>query len=271
MTTDRVLESRRPLSEAELIRAVVRAGGLWRQVEVARRTGSTNADVAARARGGAAEGLVLAAEEQASGRGRMGRSWVSPPGASLTFSVLLRPDGVPPARRGWLPLIAGVAAASAVRDTSGADARLKWPNDVLISGRKLAGILAEQHGGEVVVGIGINVSASAAELPAPGPASLPATSLLRVLERLERQYLAWRADPGAGRVRDAYRALCSTLGREVRVELPGGQLLSGSALDVDSDGRLLVRPSAAGRCAEVSPAGADGLVGVAAGDVVHVR
>ena len=95
---------------------------------------------------------MLVAEEQTAGRGRLGRTWTSVPGAALTFSVLLRPATVPPARRGWLPLLAGVAVASAVRSVTGAggrrrcrvDAVLKWPNDVLVGDRKLAGILAEQ-------------------------------------------------------------------------------------------------------------------------------
>ena len=107
----------------------------------------------------------------------MGRSWVSAPGASLTFSVLLRPGSVPAARRGWLPLLTGVAVASAVRDVSGVTAVLKWPNDVLAGSRKLAGILAEQSGDAVVVGIGLNVATPADALPV-SPSGLPATSLL---------------------------------------------------------------------------------------------
>ena len=100
-----------PLDAAALGRAVVRPGGLWRAVEVTAMTGSTNADLLARAAAGAAEGLVLAAEEQRAGRGRMGRAWLAPPRAALTFSLLVRPRTVPPGRRGWLPLLAGVAGA----------------------------------------------------------------------------------------------------------------------------------------------------------------
>src|SRR5580698_9986395 len=101
-------------------------------LDVTPSTGSTNADLLARARDGAPEGEILAAEEQTAGRGRMGRSWQSPPRAALTFSLLLRPAPVPPARRGWLPLLAGAAVAGAVRIVAGLDARLKWPNDVLV-------------------------------------------------------------------------------------------------------------------------------------------
>ncbi|HYZ53907.1 MAG TPA: biotin--[acetyl-CoA-carboxylase] ligase [Streptosporangiaceae bacterium] len=276
MTADRVPPPRPPLEAAALNGHIVRPDGLWREVSVVERTGSTNADLIARARDGAPEGLVLAAEEQTSGRGRMGRAWLSPPRAALTFSVLLRPAAVPPARRGWLPLLAGVATAAAVRQVSGLEAQLKWPNDVLIGGRKLAGILAEQAGDAVVVGIGVNVSTGAGELPATGPSSLAATSLLlagsasldrelllrQVLAELERWYLAWRSgaggDPQATGLRSAYLEICSTLGRDVRAELPGGQVIYGSVADIDADGRLVV-------------AGPAGVVAVGAGDVLHVR
>src|SRR6202044_1415756 len=122
---------------------------------------------------------VLAAEEQTAGRGRGGRTWVSRPGASLTFSVLLRPVTVPPSSRGWLPLLTGVAVAAGVRSASGVAAGLKWPNDVLVGDRKLAGILAEQStdGDTVVVGVGLNVATEERELPV-SPTGLPATSLL---------------------------------------------------------------------------------------------
>ncbi|MBV9384497.1 MAG: biotin--[acetyl-CoA-carboxylase] ligase, partial [Streptosporangiaceae bacterium] len=193
-----------------------------------------------------------------------------------TFSVLLRPGGaVPPSRLGWLPLLAGVAVATAVETVTGLRARLKWPNDVLIGDRKLAGILAEQSGGAVVAGIGINVSTAPEELPPPGPGALRPTSLsiegaasaarepllIEVLTGLERWYAAFRADPDPERngLRAEYARLCETLGRAVRVELPAGGLLAGVAEGVDTDGRLLVRGPAQ------SP------IPVAAGDVVHLR
>ena len=268
------------LDAAVLRRALVRPGGLWRAVEVLASTGSTNADLLARAVAGAPEGVVLAAEEQTSGRGRMGRSWVSPPRAALTFSLLVRPGTVSPARRGWLPLLAGVSVASAVRVAAGVDARLKWPNDVLAGPAKLGGILAEAVGEAVVVGIGLNVSTEPSELPPPGPGpggALPATSLrvlaapgpadrerllTEILAAFEHWYQAWRqagGDPDRCGLRAEYTRLCATIGRRVRVELPGGQLVSGLAAGVDPDGRLLVRVSS----------GAE--VPVAAGDVVHLR
>jgi BirA family biotin operon repressor/biotin-[acetyl-CoA-carboxylase] ligase len=100
MTTEDAAAGRQPLSEPELRRAVIRPGGFWRSLTVAEVTGSTNADLFARAAAGAAEGTVLAAEAQTAGRGRMGRTWVTPPAAALLFSVLLRPAAVPPARPG---------------------------------------------------------------------------------------------------------------------------------------------------------------------------
>jgi len=270
--------------------AVTRPGGLWRSVEVTAVTGSTNADLLARAAAGEPEGLVLAAEQQSAGRGRLGRAWVAPPRAALTFSVLLRPAAVPRARLGWLPLLAGVAVAAAIRTQAGVDARLKWPNDVLVgpagvpaggSGgvvppRKLAGILAEAAGDAVVVGIGVNVSTGPAELPPPGPGGLAATSLAiegaatadravllaGILAGLERRYRAWSAvsgDTERSGLRAEYTGLCGTLGRRVRVELPGGRLLDGVAAALDADGRLLV---------SMPP---DTDLPVAAGDIVHLR
>src|SRR5882724_9521826 len=132
-----------PLDIAWLTGELPGIAGPWTAIEIVRQTGSTNTDLLARAASGAAEGLVLVAEEQTAGRGRLGRPWETPPGTALALSVLLRPAGVPAARHGWLPLIAGISVAAATRAVSGVDARLKWPNDVLIGDGKLAGILAE--------------------------------------------------------------------------------------------------------------------------------
>ena len=265
-----------PLALATIRAAAI--GGLWTSVDVVASTGSTNADLLARvgADRSAAEGCVLVAEEQTAGRGRLGRSWTSVPGASLTFSVLLRPYSVPAARRGWLPLLTGVAVAGAVRAAAGVDAVLKWPNDVLVGDRKLAGILAEQspEGSAVVVGVGLNVATPEGALPVT-PSGLPATSLfaeganvsrdtllIEILHQLERWYLAFRVDPDPERagLLASYRDVCGTLGRSVRVELPGDRVLEGAAEDVDADGCLLVRL-----------VGATSVTRVSAGDVVHLR
>ncbi len=268
-----------PLDAGRLTAALVRPGGLWQHIEVVPETGSTNTDLLARAGSGADAGTVLAAEAQTAGKGRLGRTWTSAPGASLTFSVLLRPAGVAAPLLGWLPLLAGVAVAAATARVAAVDARLKWPNDVLAGGRKVAGILAESHGGAVVVGIGINVCQQAADLPVPTATSLLAEQaaarppsaggaldreelLIAILTGLQRWYTAWagpvRGDADACGLRAEYLRWCDTIGREVRVQLPGGRELTGEAAGVDELGRLVVR-------------GPDGVVEINAGDVVHVR
>ncbi len=267
MAEQRVRVERSALDAAALTRAVVRPGGLWREIQVLAVTGSTNADLLARARAGAAEGAVLVAEAQTAGRGRVNRSWVSPPRAALTFSVLLRPAAVRPAQRGWLPLLTGVAVAAALRESAGVDAALKWPNDVLIGGRKVAGILAEAHGDAIVTGVGLNVTLTAPDLPMPGATSLLLAGAAvtdrqvlaaAILDRLAVRYRAWCAAPDAAAWREDYLRCCATVGQPVRVQLPGGSGLSGTAVDVDPAGRLVVRAAA-------------GLIPVSAGDVVHVR
>ncbi len=266
---------RPPLRVEPLRRALVRPGSLWSVLEVVERTGSTNADVAQAARHGAAEGLVVVAEEQESGRGRLDRGWVSPPSAGLTFSVLLRPDVVPVHRWGWLPLLAGVALTRAVRMITELEAGLKWPNDLLLGPerRKAAGLLAEVvNGGALVLGVGLNVTTRPEELPRAdatslkieGAASTDRDILLRaILRELSGDYQLWRdaaGDPEASGLRRAYVESCDTVGRRVQVELPGADTLVGEAVDIDTDGRLVVDPDGGGQ-----------TVPVAAGDVVHAR
>ena len=269
------------LDEAALRATLLTPGSLWTALDVVAETGSTNADLMAAALAGAPEGTVLAAEYQNRGRGRQGRTWATPPAArALTFSVLLRPAAVPPGGRGWLPLLAGVATARALRAAAAVDAVLKWPNDVLAGGAKLAGILAEQAGDAIVVGIGINVGAQAEDLPPRGPGALPATSLAilsaagpdsappagrtallaAVLGELARWYRRWTAagDADASGLREEYLRRCATIGARVAVELPGGARLSGTAAGIDPAGRLLVET-------------AGELVPVSAGDVIHLR
>jgi BirA family biotin operon repressor/biotin-[acetyl-CoA-carboxylase] ligase len=229
-------------------------GDGWR-VDVVETVDSTNAAVAERARSGEPAGLVVVAEQQTSGRGRLDRVWVSPPRAGLTFSVLLRPE-LPAASWGWVPLLAGLAVARALRARADVDAVLKWPNDVLIGERKVAGLLAEVAGdGALVVGIGLNVTTMREELPHDGATSLrlesaSTTDRDTLLRGILRELDAALADPEAPA---AYRELCSTLGLHVRVELPGGAV-EGVAEKVDGDGRLVVAGTAYG-----------------AGDVVHLR
>jgi BirA family biotin operon repressor/biotin-[acetyl-CoA-carboxylase] ligase len=265
------------LDVAGVSAGLVRPGSLWREVRAVAETGSSNADLLSAAGAGAAEGTVLVAEAQTAGRGRLGRRWASPPRAGLTFSVLLRPDGVPAARLGWLPLLAGVAAAASVRAVAAVDATLKWPNDVLVGERKLGGILAERTGSAVVVGIGINVWQTRSDLPPDAAATSLALAaeagvagrglrerlLAGLLDELGRWYGSWRdqASPGdadACGLRQEYVRRCATLGREVTVTMPGTEPVTGTASGVDAAGRLEVRT-------------AGGMVAVTAGDVVHVR
>ncbi|MFD5516380.1 biotin--[acetyl-CoA-carboxylase] ligase [Streptomyces sp. NPDC127066] len=269
---------RPPLNGAALRRALVRDGGLWSDVEVVERTGSTNTDLAGIVTGekGADEGAVLVAEEQNAGRGRLDRRWTAPARSGLFFSVVLKPTGVPVERWGWLPLLTGVAAATALSHSAGVDTALKWPNDLLVTvdgeERKAGGILAERAGADaVVVGIGVNVSLRAEELPVPGAGSLALagatttdrdTVLRAVLRSLEQWYVRWRdagGDPVASGLQETYAAGCATLGRTVRAELPGGRTVVGEAVALDGDGRLVI-------------ATADGVQEpVGAGDVVHLR
>src|SRR4051812_48107952 len=109
------------LSSAALREALVAPGRFWHDIRVVAETGSTNADLLAEAKSGVPEGAVLVADAQSAGRGRLGRRWVSPPGTSLSFSVLLRPAAVPPASRAWVPLLAGVGVAAALRAEAAAD------------------------------------------------------------------------------------------------------------------------------------------------------
>jgi BirA family transcriptional regulator, biotin operon repressor / biotin---[acetyl-CoA-carboxylase] ligase len=257
--------------------------GVVGRLDVVERTGSTNADLLAAARDPrdpAPDRAVLVAEHQDAGRGRLDRRWTSPPRAGITVSVLWRPDGVPPHRLGWLPLLAGVAVVDTLRAAGpGVAAALKWPNDLLVGpdGAKCAGLLAEAAPGApgqvaVVLGIGLNVRTTREELPE----GVHATSLLAegldvdrgallvaLLRRLLAEEAGWRdagGDPdGPSALRERYRAVCATLGQRVRVQRPGAEPLVGTARDVDADGRLLVAVDGG----TTHP--------VAAGDVVHLR
>ena len=264
---------RPPLDNTALTVALTGPGSLWRQIEVLDESPSTNAVVVEHARVGEAEGLVVVAEHQTSGRGRLDRVWITPPRAALTVSFLLTPKDVPRARWPWLPLLAGIAVSEAVRRVAEVDTELKWPNDVLMAGRKVAGILVERVERGVapaaVVGIGLNVSSARSELPVPaatslaleGAATLDRSVILReILRSFAALYLQWQEERGdpAGGLSASYVRRCATLGRRVRVELPTGKQVHGEATGIDADGHLQVRT-------------ANGLAVLGAGDVVHVH
>lgn len=242
---------RPPLRANSLRRSLIRPGSLWSEINVVERTGSTNADLRVAALQGAGEGTVLIAEEQLAGRGRLDRSWTAPARSALTLSVLLRPPSPAPTPWGWLPLLAAVAVDDALRRFEVADSGVKWPNDVLLGEKKLAGVLSERVDGSgqtaVVIGMGVNVSLDSSELPSPGATSLVlagemtdreglAKALLRAVEVRYRQ---WRAGE-AERVRSTYLKRSISVGRQVHVQLPGGAELRGTAIDVDRNGSLVV-------------------------------
>lgn len=259
---------RPPLDERSLRDQLIGAGSGWRQLDVVAQTGSTNADLLARAASGAdIDGVVLIAEHQTAGRGRHGRGWAATARAQIILSVGVRVVDVPVQAWGWLSLAAGLAVLDSVAPLIAvppAETGLKWPNDVLARGGKLAGILAEVAQPFVVLGVGLNVT------QAPEEVDPDATSLLdlgvaapdrnriasRLLRELEARIIQWRnANP---QLAADYRARSLTIGSRVRVELPGGQDVVGIARDIDDQGRL---------CLDVGGR----TVVVSAGDVVHLR
>jgi BirA family biotin operon repressor/biotin-[acetyl-CoA-carboxylase] ligase len=273
--TDRQ-QLRAPLDEAALRAEVI--GPHWRQLDVLAQTGSTNADLLARAASGTdIDGHVLIAEHQTAGRGRHGRGWSASPRTQITMSVGVRVADVPTAGWGWLSLATGLAVVDAVAAVTTVEAGLKWPNDVLAgasnSMRKLAGILAEVVQPFAVIGLGLNVTAAPEDVP--GATSLldegveqPDRDLIvrRLLRELGQRIASWRAANGAdAQLANEYRARSLTLGSRVRAELPGGQEVVGIARDIDDQGRLCLETWAS------DAAKSGDTVIVSAGDVVHVR
>jgi BirA family biotin operon repressor/biotin-[acetyl-CoA-carboxylase] ligase len=261
--------ARAPLSVTALRDGVAGPTGPWRRLDVVDETGSTNADQLARARAGEdIDGAVLIAEHQTAGRGRLGRRWVTTPRSQLALSVGVDAAGVPTDRWGLLPLVTGLAVVDAIAREAEVRADLKWPNDVLVDGAKLAGILAEvaSPGQAIVVGIGLNVTLGRSESGEPNAVSLRdlgVTGLDRdrlargLLLALAERITQWRT--GADdRLTADYRERSATIGAQVRVSLPGGNEVVGTALAVDEQGRLVV--DSAGKREAVS-----------AGDVVHLR
>lgn len=278
------------LNLAALRTAVCMPSGPFSRLDIVAQTGSTNTDLVEHAQREAAgwpDLSVLGAESQTAGRGRLDRSWVAPERSSLFVSVLLRPFNrhgrpVPTSSYSWFSLLAALALAESIEDRTKIEPQLKWPNDVTVDGRKLAGVLAQFVPGAgpdppaVVVGVGLNVSLTDDELPVPTATSLLLEyagttdrnillrSLLRTFADHYRSFcdvdgdaeVAWDGGPSLlARV----SARMTTLGQDVRAERPGGGVLTGRALALDPSGALIVRDDDGERHT------------ISAGDVVHLR
>ena len=261
---------RTPLDAAALRDGLVGPGMPWRQLDVVEETGSTNADLLARAEAGAdIDGSVLLAEYQNAGRGRHGRLWSAPPRTQVALSVGVAGASVPRPGWGWLTLAAGVAVADALAAFD-VEAGLKWPNDVLVDDGKLAGILAEVAAPSpvIVVGLGLNVTLSADQAPDPVATSLlmlgsPATDrnalARRILRELALRIDAWRTAGGADPSLLAdYQRYSVTLNARVRASMPGDREVVGVARSVDETGRLCVDTGAETHA-------------ISAGDITHLR
>jgi len=279
----------RPPLEVDTLRELLLApAGPLARLDVVEQAGSTNDDVVAALRtepDAWPHASLLVAEHQSAGHGRAGRTWTTPPRSALTCTFVARPRSGP-ATYGWLPLLAGLGTVRALRATAGVRAVLKWPNDVLVelgdrveplpgwgTARKVAGVLAQAvpQVPAVAVGIGVNVDQRADELPVPWATSLalagagPAdranvlVALVRALDEVAQRWVEHDGDAAAAGLVDEVASVCATLGRRVQVELPGGDVLVGTAAGLADDGALLVTDD-------------DGVVQrVLAGDVTHVR
>lgn len=226
---------------------------------------STNAEVARRARDGAREGLVISAEFQRAGRGRLDRTWSAAPGSSLLVSILLRPP-VGPDEVQWIVASVALSARSALVKLAGS-VELKWPNDLLVGRKKIAGILAElvttDEGPAIVVGLGINLLGSdhvenaTTVSEAFGVTLNPLDVLDVVLDELRPRREKLATSAGRAEIREEYRQTLATLHQRVRCDFATSSLV-GVAVGVDDRGRLLVDTG-------------DELVTVSAADVVHLR
>lgn len=248
-----------------------RAEAVASRLEVLDESASTNAALRVLSADAAAwpHLSVLITDNQTAGRGRLERSWETPAGTALAISVLIREMPTQPEAIGWIPLVAGLAMADAVTVAlADHDVAVKWPNDVLVDGRKICGILAESTGSAVVLGAGVNTAMSADQLPVPTATSFAVlgamwdedklvADYLRRLEGLLSALATWGGEERSG-VHAAVSARCATLGREVDVALPDGTNLHGTAVRLETDGRLCV-----------DSGGKETLV--SAGDVVHAR
>ena len=238
--------------------------------EYLEQTGSTNRDLLAKA-AGLPEFYVLATDFQTAGKGRMDRSWEANPGSSVMASVLLRPSFTESSGIGWLSLMTALAISQAI-SALGQEAKIKWPNDVLIQDKKVSGILAEAATDLscVVIGFGINVNQLATEFPVETATSLLVETggsidrdqlLAAVIQNLKKLYFELSVSGGDAQdsgLREAILSLSATVGQQVSVEFPNGKKTFGLAKHIDSTGRLVVETSSE-------------TLTVSAGDVLHLR
>ena len=246
------------------------AGRVARRLDTLVESASTNADLRGLAQDASWPHLsVLVTTNQTAGRGRLNRAWTTPTGTALAISVLLRDLPARLESRAWLPLVAGVAMADAVAaQLPDHDVGVKWPNDVLVDGRKICGILAEVEGSAIVVGAGVNTTMTAQQLPVATATSFAVVGAVADEDRLLADYLArldalLKAlvavdDALAAGVHAVVAERCLTLGRGVVVSMPDGSVLRGTASGLDAYGRLEVDAEGVRRT-------------VSAGDVVHAR
>lgn len=230
---------------------------IGRRIVCCGETGSTNADAFLLAEQGAEDGTVLLAERQLAGKGRLGRRWESPAGVNLYCSVVLRPE-LPPYEAPQLTFLSAVAVARAIKITTGLQPAIKWPNDLLMNGRKVAGLLNEMNAetdrvGFVILGIGVNLNMRADQFPPD--LRTPATSLMletgfpiarqtfavHLLHELDQEYCRFQLE-GFGPVREEWASYCNAFGREVQVDV-GAHLLQGPFMGIDHDGALLMKLS----------------------------
>jgi len=226
---------------------------LGREILSYKKVDSTNTVAYSLAEKGMKEGAVVLADEQTGGKGRHGRKWASPPKSGIYLSCILRPD-IAPNEIAGITLLAAVAVAKSIRGLTGLDALIKWPNDILVDGKKVCGILTEMKAEQdrvdfVVLGIGININTKIKHLPnnatsireemdkKDGPSRVEFTK--RILESLEEEYVLMKKK-GFGPVIDEWKEFSSMLGSRVRIVLPNRKI-EGIAHDIDRDGALVVR------------------------------
>lgn len=227
----------------------------WR-VSVIEETTSTQSDLINNFQ----PGNVLVAEFQSAGRGRLDRKFEVPPRKGLTFSFCVERDN----DLGWLPLLTGLAVSRAINRLLPSDnmVKIKWPNDLILNGKKLAGILSEKVANGAVIGVGINISQSIDELPIPEAISLDMVAqvdrnslLIEILNELKSVLEDWESE------KSRYRAACSTIGKQVKAQLPGGEIIEATATGIAKDGALIL----------ANPANLDEITEIRVADIVHLR